>query len=166
MVGFGGGGINNNNNNGKMITIEQLQVGSIVNPISGDHRFNQPLTEVYCKIVSINETSCEAILVNDDTDASPLKFKLTNIAGIPLTEKILTEWCGWEEMYRSSMHLTLEFEIKQGEWVNYYEWYDDDGKIKSKYIEFKGINFGDIALHQLQLLCFALTQTALPIQIN
>jgi hypothetical protein len=84
---------------------------------------------------------------------------------VPLTPEILTEWCKWEEMYKSSMHLTLEFEIKEGEWVYYYEWYNDDGSIKKKYIQLKGIELDILFLHELQLLFLGMKQV-LPITIK
>jgi hypothetical protein len=84
---------------------------------------------------------------------------------IPLTEKILTDWCGFEEMYRSKMHLTLELPINDSVCIYYYEWYNDDGSIKNKYIEIKGDQQYDIPLHLLQMLVFALTQQPLKITL-
>lgn len=150
------------------LTPNFLPVGSIVNPISGDHRFNKPLKEVYCRIVSINETSCEVKQVNDDSDASPWKFHLTNIAGIPLTPEILTDWCNFcvKDMGSSRLFYIGVNPITH-DYLFDLTWLDKPELINSPNAPFYRNGAHHIYfLHQLQHLYSALTQTVLPIQIK
>jgi len=73
---------------------KELRIGNIFNPISGDYQFNEPLTDVFCKVETIGRISCNATLIDDksENETKPLDFLLTNMAPALLNEEWLIKF--------------------------------------------------------------------------
>lgn len=80
---------------------------------------------------------------------------------IPLTEKILVEWCGFEKMFSSVIHTLCELTIDKNTSFYFYNWHKED----RQYLSYKGLQIEVLTLHHLQLLVFALTQQPLKITL-
>jgi hypothetical protein len=80
---------------------------------------------------------------------------------IPLTEKIVVEWCGFEKMFSSAIHTLCELTIDKNTSFYFYNWHKED----RQYLSYKGLQIEVLTLHHLQLLVFALTQQPLKITL-
>lgn len=87
--------------------------------------------------------------------------RLSDIKAIPLTEKILTDWCGFEKMFSSAIHTLCELTIDKNTSFYFYNWHKED----RQYLSYKGLQIEVLTLHHLQLLVLALTQQPLKITL-
>lgn len=153
MVGFGGGGCCNGGDDGEMITIEQLQVGSIVNYNIG---------EIHAP--EWTPTALDAVdLQWLDGDAEGFNYAHRPI---PLTPEILVDWCDAKvnNCIDEDANWIIKYDNMQGRNVNLGFYKNGGGSITVLFDEQAMTNIQ--YLHQLQHLYSALTQTVLPIQIK